>query len=132
MVVGQFEIFRRIERSSTLPKNRNMATSKVNSKGKKLDFTGTAASVVSQAIGQDLFTSEPLLDPNEGKDPQAIERGRKGGEIGGKARALNTRTYGPPLPRRDTIVNLSVPQMSNHLGGPHPARSASHPPLTGR
>jgi hypothetical protein len=28
-----------------------------------------------------------LPDPNEGKDPQAIERGKLGGEIGGKARA---------------------------------------------
>lgn len=52
-----------------------------------MDFTATAASVVSQAIGVDLFTNEPLPDPNEGKDPQAVERGRKGGEIGGQARA---------------------------------------------
>lgn len=64
-----------------------MATFKVKSKGTKLDFTATAASVVSQAIGTDLFTNEPLPDPNEGKDPQAVERGRKGGEIGGQARA---------------------------------------------
>jgi hypothetical protein len=64
-----------------------MATFRVKSKGTKLDFTGTAAKVVSQAIGADLFTQEPLSDPNEGKDPLAVERGRKGGEVGGKARA---------------------------------------------
>jgi hypothetical protein len=64
-----------------------MATFKVKSRGMKLDFTGTAASVVSQAIGADLFTGNPLPDPDAGKDPKAVERGRKGGEIGGKARA---------------------------------------------
>ena len=60
---------------------------KIKSKGLKLDFTATAASTVSRAIGQDLFTGEALPDPNEGKDPQAIERGRLGGLKGGKARA---------------------------------------------
>jgi hypothetical protein len=60
---------------------------KIRSKGTKLDFTATAASVVSQAIGQGLFDGEALPDPNEGKDPAAIERGRKGGEKGGEARA---------------------------------------------
>jgi hypothetical protein len=52
-----------------------------------LDFTSVASNCVSQAIGEDLFTGAPLPDPNEGKDPKAIARGRKGGEIGGKARA---------------------------------------------
>jgi len=60
---------------------------KIKSRGTKLDFTATAASTVSQAIGQDLFTGGALPDPNEGKDPQAIERGRAGGLKGGKARA---------------------------------------------
>jgi hypothetical protein len=60
---------------------------KVRSKGEKLDFTATAANVVSQAIGQDLFDGSELPDPNEGKDPQAIERGRLGGLKGGDARA---------------------------------------------
>jgi len=60
---------------------------KIRSKGMKLDFTQTAAATVSQAIGADLFTNEPLPDPNEGKDPAAIERGRQGGLKGGKARA---------------------------------------------
>jgi hypothetical protein len=64
-----------------------MATFKVKSKGTKLDFTGTAAAAVSMAIGEDLFTGEPLPDPNEGKDPQAVERGRQGGLKGGDARA---------------------------------------------
>ena len=60
---------------------------KIRSKGGKLDFTATAASAVSRAIGEDLFTGEPLPDPNEGKDPQAVERGRAGGLKGGEARA---------------------------------------------
>jgi len=59
----------------------------VKSKGKKLDFTQTAAAIVSDSIGEDLFTGEPLLDPDRGKDPQAIERGRAGGLKGGDARA---------------------------------------------
>jgi len=60
---------------------------KIKSKGGKLDFTQTAAAVVSQSIGEDLFTGDPLPDPNAGKDPKAIERGRQGGLKGGKARA---------------------------------------------
>jgi hypothetical protein len=60
---------------------------KIKSKGMKLDFTQTAAAVVSQSIGEDLFDGSPLPDPNEGKDPKAIERGRQGGLKGGKARA---------------------------------------------
>ncbi len=32
-------------------------------------------------------TSEELVDPYEGKDPAAVELGRKGGQKGGKARA---------------------------------------------
>lgn len=36
----------------------------------------------------DLATSdEPVADPDEGKDPAAVELGRKGGKKGGKARA---------------------------------------------
>ena len=52
-----------------------------------MDFTQTAAAVVSQSIGEGLFDHKPLPDPNAGKDPKAIERGRKGGLEGGKARA---------------------------------------------
>ena len=60
---------------------------KIKSKGAKLDFTQTAAAVVSQSIGEDLFTGSPLPDPNAGKDPKAVARGRQGGLKGGKARA---------------------------------------------
>ena len=56
-------------------------------KGQKLDYTATAAAVVSEAIGENLFDGSPLPDPNEGKDPKAIERGRQGGLKGGEARA---------------------------------------------
>jgi hypothetical protein len=60
---------------------------KIKSKGTKLDFTQVAAASVSRAIGEDLFTGDPLPDPDAGKDPKAIERGRQGGLKGGKARA---------------------------------------------
>jgi hypothetical protein len=60
---------------------------KIKTKGTKLDFTQTAAAVVSQSIGEDLFTGSPLVDPDAGKDPKAVERGRRGGLNGGKARA---------------------------------------------
>ena len=58
---------------------------KIKSKGGKLDFTATAASVVSHAIGQDLFTGEAL--PQESEPTEAQKRGRQGGLVGGKARA---------------------------------------------
>ena len=58
---------------------------KIKSKGEKLDFTATAASVVSRAIGQDLFTGEPL--PPEEPETEAQKKGRLGGLVGGKARA---------------------------------------------
>ncbi len=64
-----------------------MAKFTVKSRGAKLDFTQTAAAIVSQAIGEGVFDGTPLLNPDEGKDPQAIERGRAGGLKGGKARA---------------------------------------------
>lgn len=60
---------------------------KIRSKGTKLDFTATAAAVVSQSIGEGLFDGKPLPDPNEGKDAKAVERGRQGGLKGGTARA---------------------------------------------
>jgi hypothetical protein len=60
---------------------------KIKSKGTKLDFTQTAAAVVSQSIGENLFDGSPLPDPNTGKDPKAVERGRQAGLKGGKARA---------------------------------------------
>lgn len=39
-----------------------------------------------QIVGEATGEIEPA-DPDEGKDPAAIERGRKGGAKGGKARA---------------------------------------------
>lgn len=58
---------------------------KIKSKGGKLDFTATAAGIVSKAIGEDLFTGEPL--PPEPEETEAMRRGRLGGLAGGKARA---------------------------------------------
>lgn len=60
---------------------------KIKSKGTKFDFTATAASVVSRAVGEDLFDGSPLPVPDAGKDPEAIERGRAGGLKSDKARA---------------------------------------------
>jgi hypothetical protein len=56
------------------------------SKGdKKLDFTQTAAGVVSRAIGENLFDGTPL--PEETPESEAQVRGRAGGLKGGEARA---------------------------------------------
>lgn len=54
-------------------------------KGVNLDFTAAASSVVSRAIGENLFDGSPLPDPDAGKDPKAVTRGRMGGRIGGYA-----------------------------------------------
>lgn len=58
---------------------------KIKSKGEKLDFTATAANVVSRAIGESLFDGTPL--PAEPKESEIQARGRAGGLKGGKARA---------------------------------------------
>lgn len=55
-------------------------------KAKDHDFTAVARRVVEQAIGEKLDGS-PLDDPNVGKDPAAIARGKLGGAKGGPARA---------------------------------------------
>jgi hypothetical protein len=41
-----------------------------------------ARQLVDEATGE-----APKYDPDEGKDPAAVELGRRGGKIGGKARA---------------------------------------------
>jgi hypothetical protein len=46
------------------------------------DPNALARQIVDEATGE-----APKLDPNEGKDPAAVELGRKGGLKGGKARA---------------------------------------------
>jgi len=48
------------------------------------DFATVARRVVEQAIGERLDGS-PL--PADDKDPVAVARGRKGGEVGGRERA---------------------------------------------
>ncbi|PYP90117.1 MAG: histone H1 [Candidatus Angelobacter sp. Gp1-AA117] len=53
---------------------------------KEHDFMMVARRVVEQAIGEQL-NGQPLEDPNAGKNPKAIERGRLGGKKGGRARA---------------------------------------------
>ena len=50
------------------------------------DFTTVARRVVEKAIGEKLDGS-PLDDPNAGKNPRAVARGKLGGRIGGPARA---------------------------------------------
>ena len=41
-----------------------------------------AAAIVAQSV-----SDEPVPDPDEGKNPAAVELGRLGGKKGGKARA---------------------------------------------
>jgi hypothetical protein len=42
---------------------------------------------VTDAARDDATSDEPRLDPDEGKNPAAVELGRLGGLKGGKARA---------------------------------------------
>jgi hypothetical protein len=60
------------------------------------DFAMTALHVVEQAIGEK-WDGSPLDDPNAGKDPKAIARGRAGGLKGGRARAM---MMGPKMRKR--------------------------------
>ena len=63
-----------------------MKSFRSKSKGKKLDFTTTALSVVEQAIGEHMDGS-PLPIVEAHKETAAESRGRLGGLKGGKARA---------------------------------------------
>lgn len=51
------------------------------------DVNETAFRVVQGATGEGPKTPPPEERTDEEKDPEAVERGRKGGEKGGKARA---------------------------------------------
>jgi len=64
---------------------------------KPADVNRRAAAVVAEA------TSEEPVDPYEGKDPAAVERGRKGGLKGGKARAEKL-----PPKRRSEIAKAAA------------------------
>jgi hypothetical protein len=44
---------------------------------------------MAAAIVEDATSDQPEPDPYEGKDPAAVELGRRGGQKGGKARAQN-------------------------------------------
>lgn len=57
-----------------------------SSKPKDHDFATIARSVVEQTIGEKLDGS-PLPDLNAGKNSKLTERARKGGIVGGPARA---------------------------------------------
>lgn len=50
---------------------------------KPRDLNSMAAAIVAQATDED----DQGDDPYEGKDPAAVELGRRGGQKGGKARA---------------------------------------------
>jgi hypothetical protein len=49
---------------------------------KPRDLSQMARAIVEQSVSE-----EPEPDPDEGKDPAAVARGRAGGAKGGKARA---------------------------------------------
>lgn len=51
---------------------------------KPTDLNKLAASIVEEATADE---PQDTPDPDEGKDPAAVELGRKGGMKGGKARA---------------------------------------------
>jgi hypothetical protein len=51
---------------------------------KPRDLNKMAASIVDEAT-----SAEPQPDPDEGKNPAAVELGRRGGRKGGKVRAKN-------------------------------------------
>lgn len=55
-------------------------------KSKDRDFFVNARRVVEQAIGEQM-DGTPLPDPNAGKNPAAVARGKVGGKKGGPARA---------------------------------------------
>lgn len=55
---------------------------------KDRDFAVNAFRVVEKAIGEHM-DGTPLEDPNAGKKPHAIARGRLGGKKGGAARAAS-------------------------------------------
>ena len=76
---------------------------KIKSRGAKLDFTQTAAAVVSQSIGEGLFDGKPLLDPHAGNDARAVERGRQGGLKGGEARPKKLT----PIAKHPRIIHPS-------------------------
>src|ERR1700676_5116539 len=65
---------------------RNYIVPSRSSKPRDHDFTAVARRVVEQAIGEKL-SGEPLDDPNAGKNPKAVARGKIGGVKGGVARA---------------------------------------------
>lgn len=54
--------------------------------GRKLDLNELAASIVAEAVDEEK-PSEALEENPPGKDPLAVELGRRGGKKGGKARA---------------------------------------------
>ena len=55
-------------------------------RSKDHDFATIARRVVEQAIGEHL-DGTPLEDPNAGKNPAAVAKGKLGGLKGGKARS---------------------------------------------
>lgn len=65
-----------------------MAKKKPKSKLRE-DVNETAYRVLHEALGECEHTKPPEDRTDEDKDPEAVERGRKGGEKGGKARAEN-------------------------------------------
>jgi hypothetical protein len=56
------------------------------------DFAINAFRIVEQAIGEHM-DGAPLEDPNAGKNPVAVERGRLGGVKGGPSRAAKLPSF---------------------------------------
>jgi hypothetical protein len=65
---------------------------------KPRDLNAMAARIVEQATDESEPVERAEPDPDEGKDPAAVELGRRGGLKGGKARAAKLT----PEQRRDS------------------------------
>jgi hypothetical protein len=70
---------------------------------KDRDFFVNARRIVEQAIGEKM-DGTPLDDPQHGKDPAAVKRGRAGGTKGGKSRAAKLS----PAKRREIATRAAI------------------------
>ncbi len=73
---------------------------------KPRDLNAMAAAIVGQATDE-----EPAPDPYEGKNPAAVELGRRGGKKGGRARADKlTAEERSEQARRAALVRWRTPR----------------------
>jgi hypothetical protein len=67
----------------------------------RLDLNQLAARIVAETVGE----AEKTPDPDAGKDPAAVSRGRKGGAKGGRTRATKlSKEQRSKIARRAAMV----------------------------